>query len=193
MTPDQLLQLKQSIQNLRAPNYGSVKRSGATHQATINWAREIIGEKLEEYKKIEVLDQRARLLRDQIEFVLRRQHEYCFKDQRQAHYRDASILPHEKTNLIFEHMIPVRLLIAGLIQGTVPLELALNSPTCLIRKDSDVLIREAKLHSNITDPWNFWSRYDVLNDLDFITIRKDPVDRLTWDLGQHCTYFNIKI
>jgi hypothetical protein len=186
-----LQQLKESIQELRAPNYGSVKRSGATAVATIEWAREVLTEKLVEYNKIEILDQRARLIRDQMEHTLRRQNDYCFKDQRQSHYRDASILPHEKTNLIFEHMIPIRMLIAGLISGRVPLELALNPPTCLIRAESDALLRKAKVHTTISDPWNFWSRYEVLHDINFVTVRKDVVDVATWNLGTHCEYFKV--
>lgn len=188
-----LAQLQESIRGLHAPNYGKVKRSGLTESVTTQWAREVITAKLEEYNKIEILDQRARLIRDEIEHALRRQNEYCFKDLRQTHYRDASIKPHEKKNLIFEHMIPIRLLIAGLIQGKIPLELALDPPTCLIRVESDRLLRTAKVHDTIKDAWNFWSRYEILNDIQFVTVRKDPVDVNTWDLGTHCTYFNVTL
>ena len=188
-----LAQLQESIRGLHTPNYGKVKRSGLTESVTTQWAREVITAKLEEYNKIEILDQRAKLTRDEIEYALRRQNEYCFKDLRQTHYRDASIKPHEKKNLIFEHMIPIRLLIAGLIQGKIPLELALDPPTCLIRVESDRLLRTAKVHDTIKDAWNFWSRYEILNDIQFVTVSKDPVDVNTWDLGTHCTYFNITL
>jgi len=184
--------LQESVQGLRAPSYGKVQRTGESYVATARWAVRLIKICVRLYRRLERLDQTARLLRDTIEFAVRRYHTYFYEYQRQTHYRDASIGVNETRGLVIEHVIPIRLLIAGLLQDRVPLSLVLNPPMCVIRKDSDDVLEKSGLGDVTPSVWHFWQRYQALN-LTIVTNRNDPVDQSTWDLGTHVKYFSIKL
>jgi len=183
--------LEESVRGLKAPDYGKVQRTGDSYVATDRWARRLISICCRIYRRIDRLDQTARLIRDTIEFAVRRYHGYHFEFRKQTHYRDASILPNETKGLVVEHVIPVRFLIAGLLQNKIPLSLVLNPPICLIRKDSDSVLEDSGFGDTTPDVWWFWRRYQVLNNITIITNKGDVVDTATWNLGTHCDYFNV--
>ena len=89
-------------------------------------------------------------------------------------------------------MIPVRLLIAGLLQNRLPLALVLNPPMCVIRKESDVILEKSGLGDTTPNVWYFWQRYRDLG-ITIVTNRNDPVDQDTWNLGTHVQYFKIQL
>lgn len=183
--------LEESVRDLRTPDYGKVQRTGESYVATQRWAERLIRICVKLYKRIERLDQTARLLRDTIEFAVRRYHDYNFDFRKQTHYRDASIPANETKGLVVEHVIPVRLLMAGLLQDKVPVSLVLNPPICLIRKSDDDILESSGLGDTTPDVWWFWKRYESLG-LDIVTNHGDAVDQSTWNLGTHTTYFKIK-
>lgn len=183
--------LQESVRGLRTPDYGKVQRTGDSYMATQVWAERLIKICLTIYRKIQRLDQTARLLRDTIEFAVRRYHDYNFEYRKQTHYRDASIGSDENTGLVIEHVIPVRILIAGLLQNKLPIKLVLNPPICLIRKVQDNVLESSGLGDVTPDVWWFWQRYECINNVKIVTNRGDVVDVATWNLGTHCDYFNV--
>lgn len=185
-----IIKLEESVRDLRAPDYGKVQRTGESYVATQRWAERLIRICVRLYRRIERLDQTARLLRDTIEFAVRRYHEYNFDFRKQTLYRDASIPAGETLGLVVEHVIPVRILMAGLLQDRVPVQLVLNPPICLIRKASDDILESSGLGDTTPNAWWFWQRYKALG-IDIITNRGDVVDQSTWNLGTHCSYFNL--
>lgn len=186
-----LQQLRESIQGFQPSDYGRVARSGETYVMTERFVRGEIQDALARYRGKDILDQESRLLRDKIDQALRRYHGYAIKERLGkpgAHYRDATIAAGERRGLVFEHVIPVRYLLNALIQDRITIELAMNPPTCILRKRDDVKLERSGLGDSTPDPWNFWRRYQSL-DLSIITHDGTPVDQLSWDLGRHYEYF----
>ena len=186
---DRLL-LEQSVRGFQPPNYGRVQRSGETYLATERFTRRVVRLGVRLYHRIERLDQTARLIRDGIEWALRRYHGYAIKERIQAHYRDATIQAHERRNLVFEHVIPVRYIIALLLQGRISVELAMNPPTCVLRKREDTVLEGLGLGDTTPDVWHFWQRYQALG-IDIVTHDGTTVDQHTWTLGVHMDYFGL--
>lgn len=180
--------LEQQVSGFQSPDYGRVVRDGAAYVATERFVRRGLRLCLAAYRKLERLDQTARLLRDAIDFLLRRYHGYAIKERIRAHYRDSNLQPGEKAD--FEHVIPAATLAALLIQGRISVELAMNPPTCLLKKKHHALLHRQGLANRTPDVWNFWQRYSMLG----VTIETHdgaPVDPSTWNLGTHVKYFKI--
>ena len=185
-----LAQLQESIQGFQPSDYGRVARSGETYVMTERFTRRVVMMAVRMYRRMERLDQTARLLRDLAEWALRRYHGYAIKERIRAHYRDRSIQPHEKQNLVFEHVIPVRYVIGLLLLGRITVEQAMNPPTCTLRKADHDRLEDLHLGDTTPDVWNFWQRYDDLG-LDIVTHDGTAVDQTTWTLGSHVQYFDI--
>ena len=180
--------LESNVKGFAHPDYGRVVRDGAAYVATERFVRRGLRICLALYRKLERLDQTARLLRDAIDFLLRRYHGYAIKERIRAHYRDASLTATDRTD--FEHVIPAALLAALLIQGRISVEMAMNPPTCLLTKKHHALLKKQGLSNRTPDVWNFWQRYAMLG-IKLETHTGDPVDPKTWNLGTHVTYFKI--
>jgi hypothetical protein len=180
--------LEQNVRSFVQPDYGRVVRDGAAYVATERFVRRGLKLCLTLYSRLERLDQTARLLRDAIDFLLRRYHGYCIKERIKAHYRDASLNPGDKAD--FEHVIPAAVLTALLIKGKIPVELAMNPPTCLLRKKHHALLHKQGYGNRTPDVWNFWERYSMLG-IQLETHDGTAVDPATWNLGTHCDYFRI--
>jgi len=186
----ELQHLEESVRGFQPPHYGRVQRTGETYQATERFTRRVIKIGLAFYRRIERLDQTARLTRDVIEWCLRRYHGYSIKERIRAHYLDSTIQPHEKKGIVFEHVIPVRYLVALLLQDRISIEFAMHPPTCLLRKAQDTLLERLGLGDRTPDVWNFWQRYQDLR-INIVTHDGTTVDQSTWDLGQHYRYFQV--
>ena len=188
-----LEQLRESIQGFQPSDYGRVARSGETYVMTERFTRRVVMMAVRMYRRMERLDQTARLLRDLAEWALRRYHGYAIKEKLGkpgAHYRDASIAVNENKGLVFEHVIPVRYLLNALIQDRITIELAMNPPTCILRKQDDVRLEDLGLGDSTPDPWWFWQRYKDLG-LNIITHDGTVVDQSTWNLSHHILHFKI--
>ena len=186
----ELQRLEESVRGFHPPHYGRVQRSGESYQATRQFTERVVTVAVRLYQRIERLDQTARLIRDLIEWALRRYHGYAIKERIRAHYRDRSIQPHEKQNLVFEHVIPVRYVIGLLLLSRITVEQAMNPPTCTLRKADHDRLEDLHLGDTTPDVWNFWQRYDDLG-LDIVTHDGTAVDQTTWTLGSHVQYFDI--
>lgn len=186
----ELQQLQESVRGFQPPGYGRVQRSGESYRATEEYVRREVAEAVARYRDIERLDQSARLLRDKIESALRRYHGYAIKERIRAHYQDSTIQSHEKKGIVFEHVIPVRYLVALLLQDRITVSYAMNPPTCLLRKAQDTMLERLGLGERTPDIWNFWQRYRDL-DIDIVTHDGTAVDQNTWNLGDHYQYFKV--
>ena len=181
-------QLKKNVENFAHPDYGRVGRDGAAYLATERFVKRGLKICLFLYQKIERLDQTARLLRDAIDFLLRRYHGYAIKERIKAHYRDASITSKDKTD--FEHVIPAALIGALLIQGRISVNMAMNPPTCLVKKADHARLKKLGLSHKTPDIWFFWKRYEALG-IKIETHNGESVDS-EWNLGTHYKFFNVK-
>jgi hypothetical protein len=180
--------LEDNVRGFTSPDYGRVVRDGAAYVATERFVRRGLRVCLYAYRKLERLDQTARLLRDAIDFLLRRYHGYAIKERIRAHYRDADLKPGEKAD--FEHVIPAATLAALLIQDLISVELAMNPPTCLLKKKHHSLLHKQGLANRTPDVWDFWQRYSMLG-IRLETHDGTVIDPKTWNLGTHVTYFKI--
>lgn len=180
--------LEESVRGFQAPEYGRVQRSGDSYVATERFTRRVVSIGVRLYQRIERLDQTARLIRDLIEWALRRYHGYAIKERIRAHYRDATIRAHEKTGLVFEHVIPVRYIMALLLQGRITVAQAMNPPTCLLRKAQDTQLEKQGLGDSTPDVFYFWQRYRDLG-ITVVTYDGAAVDQNTWTLWDHLERF----
>ena len=180
--------LQENVQGFVHPDYGRVQRDGPAYRATERFTRRGLKLCLMMYRKLNRLDQTARLLRDAIDFLLRRYHVYAIKEQFRAHYRDANLGTKDKVD--FEHVIPLANIIALLIQNKISIDLAMNPPTCLLSRRHHAQLKKLGLADRTPDVWNFWQRYAMLG-IQLETHTGDPVDPKTWNLGTHVTHFKI--
>lgn len=163
-----------------------VSRNGQSYKETEQFINQELVRYLAMYGKITRMNQTARLIRDQIDNLIRRYHDYVIQGRYQAHYRERGIITKEGN--VFEHVIPAKTVRNLLIGQRITITQALNSPTCLISVSSDRILRENKLSKKTPNPWMFWSRYKILG-IDIETYDGTKIDQSTWNLQTHWDYF----
>lgn len=166
-----------------------VTRNGQSYMETETFIVKELQRYLDQYKRITRMNQTARLLRDQIDNLIRRYHEYVIQGTYQAHYRQAGVIG--KRGNVFEHVIPAKTVRNMLIAGHLTITQALNSPTCIISRDCDTVLRTNKMSKKTPNAWWFWQRYSIL-DIKIETFDGTCVDQAIWDLGRHWDYFDVK-
>lgn len=182
--------LQESVSTFRPINHGRVIRNGESYVQAERFIRARLEEAVTEYSTITETNQTARLLRDQIDFLLRRYHNYCIKDRIGAHYRQAGLKHDDPTD--FEHVLPASVVRDLLIFGRITVEQAMNPPTCQLHRSQHQALAEAGMASKTPDIWNFWSRYAAL-DIEIITHDNTKIDTDQWNLGDHYKYFNVTV
>ena len=180
--------LKQLVESFRKNAYKRVQRSDQSYKQTNDFTVNELERLLEMYRACIEENQEARLIRDSIEHHVRRYHEYSIRGNFGGHYRQFGV---DEKNCVFEHIIPANNVVAMLIEGCLTINQALNTPTCLITKPDDVVLRESGLGSSSPDNWNFFKRYKVLNSK-FRTYNGTVIEDLdTWTLQDHFDLFGI--
>jgi hypothetical protein len=178
--------LKENIRNFRQPVYVRTIRSPETYQATKEYTYCKLSELVEKYRSTKNNEQTARLIRDDIDFALRRYHEYCIKQNFDAHYIEVGL----EGNGIFEHMIPASVVRDLLIAETITSEQACNVPTCKLSKENDDSLREKGWVSKTPNIYNFWERYEYCFETAGKFTTWDGVDASSIEnLDQHFNYF----
>jgi hypothetical protein len=165
-----------------------VKRSGQTYDQTYRFVHRALKICLFVYRRLTVADQTARLVRDTMDFLLRRYHGYCIKEHIGAHYREVGIRAGDKTD--FEHVIPANLARDMLIHDCITIDEALNIPTCVLRRKHHKQLHEDSLGATTPDIAYFWRRYDGLK-IQVETHDGTKIDMAVWTLENHYKYFNI--
>ena len=148
------------IESFRKQKYKKVERNDYAYRQTEDFTVVELARLLEMYQAKIEQDQEARLIRDAMDHHIRRYHGYSIEGKIGAHYRQLGV---DEGNCIFEHIIPATNVLAMLIEGRLTIKQALNTPTCLIKKEDDVILRTSGLGSSSPDNWNFFKRYSVLN------------------------------
>jgi hypothetical protein len=180
--------LSERLKGFKPIKYTRVTRDGASYAQTEVFVRRALRLCLWTYKRLESANQTARLLRDVIDFVLRRYHGYCIKEKLGAHYREVGLKPNDKVD--FEHVLPAALARDLLIHDRISIDEALNVPTCMISRKKHKKLNSKKLASTTPDPYNFWTRYEILN-IKIETHDSTEVDMATWNLDSHYQYFKV--
>jgi hypothetical protein len=179
--------LKESLDQFTAPVYGKTKRSADTYRTVAAYCTKNINRLVEEYRAVENDQQLLREIRNDIDYYLRRYHEYCIKqrDGMQAHYHE--IGADEDTD--FEHLIPASRIRDLLLNGTITVQQALNAPTVKLSRDKHAELKDAGWASATPDMWLPFRRYSQVFAATFETHDGVSVDPTTWTLERHFDYF----
>lgn len=183
-----LLEQRKLMENFKDIEPARVQRNGQAYVDTDEFIRPELERYLTMYRELDQISQRGRLIRDQIDNLIRRYHDYVIAGKMVAHYRQVGC--RKKEGNVFEHVIPARTIRNMLIQGSITLNQALNAPTCIIVPKKNKMLSKAKRTKSTPNAWFFWQRYDIL-DIEIETYDGTAVDQTTWDFAKHCDYFKI--
>ena len=185
-----MVSLKESMQGFVQTNPTNVKRNGDSYDKTHKFVNRVLQFSVFAYSRLKSLDMTARLLRDLMDWALRRYHEYCILQNFGAHYREVGVKV--KKGNVFEHVFPARLARDLLIHGIFNREQAMNVPTCLLSKKKDELLNK-KYSKTTPDPYYFFRRYELgIPGVKIETIHGHPVDLHNWTMDDHFKLFNIQ-
>lgn len=165
-----------------------VKRGGASYDATYRFCVRGLKLCVWMYRRLKVEDQTARLIRDVMDFLLRRYHGYSIKENIGAHYREKGLAHDAKTE--FEHVIPASVARDLLLFDRLTVDEALNIPTCQLGRANHKKLNSTRLGSTTPDIYWFWQRYQSLG-IQIETHDGTNVDMSTWNLDTHYNYFKV--
>lgn len=179
--------LQESLNRFTAPVYGKTQRSPATYKTLADRCKQKLAELKKEYAEVENDQQLLREIRNDIDYYLRRYHEYCIKqrDGMGAHYHERGA--DEETD--FEHLIPAARIRDLLLAGVITVEQALNAPTVKLSRAKHAQLKEAGWASHTPDMWFPFRRYSQVFNAVYETHDGTPIDPETWSLEQHFEYF----
>lgn len=163
-----------------------VRRGGASYDATYKFCVRGINLCVWMYRRLKVEDQTARLIRDVMDFLLRRYHNYAIKENIGAHYYEKGLAL--KAKVEFEHVIPASVARDLLLFDRLTVDEALNIPTCRLSAKNHKKLNSTKLGSTTPDIYWFWQRYQDLG-IELETHDGTTVDTTTWNLDTHYDYF----
>lgn len=179
--------LKESLQQFTAPVYSKTKRSAATYSTVAQHCTTHLERLVEEYKAVRNDQQLLREIRNDIDYYLRRYHEYCIKqrDNMGAHYHEVGA--DEDTD--FEHLIPASRIRDLLLASAISVTQALNAPTVKLSRVKHAQLKDAGWSSQTPDMWLPFRRYSQVFTAQFETHDGKSIDPDTWTLEQHFEYF----
>ena len=140
-----------------------------------------------EYRGVKNNQQLLREIRNDIDYYLRRYHEYCIKqrDGMSAHYHEVGA----DKDTDFEHLIPAARVRDLLLAGVITVVQALNAPTVKLSRAKHAQLKEAGWASTTPDMWLPFRRYSQVFSATFETHDGTTVDLESWTLEQHFNYF----
>lgn len=181
--------LQQLVESFSPVAYSRVQRGDRSYRETYDLTVHELDRLVAEYKNLQSVGQTARLIRDSIDHWIRRYHGYAVGGSIGAHYTEVGV---DKANCVFEHVIPAAKVRDMLLQGVLTVNQALNTPTCLISKRNDEILREEGHVSSSPDYWNFFKRYEMFDEAKFVTYIGEEIPNPSgWTLGKHFEYFKI--
>lgn len=182
------MNLKESLDQFIPPVYGKTKRSAETYQTVARRCMTKISDLVEEYRSTRNDQQLLREIRNDIDYYLRRYHEYCIKQREgmTAHYVESGA----DDEVDFEHLIPASRVRDLLLAGCISVAQALNAPTVTLSRAKHRQLREAGWASATPDMWHPFCRYSQVFDADFCTYDGTKIDPESWTLEKHYEYFN---
>jgi hypothetical protein len=182
--------LQKLVEGFAPVAYSRVQRGDKSYKETFELTVSELERLVIMYKGLTEVGQTARLVRDSIDHWIRRYHGYAIEGSIGAHYTEVGV---DRANCVFEHVIPAAKVRDMLLQGVLTVKQALNTPTCLISKRNDDILREEGHVSSSPDYWYFFKRYEVFDDAQFVTYNGEVVKDLSkWTLEDHYKFFIIE-
>jgi hypothetical protein len=179
--------LKESLTSFTAPIYGKTTRSPATYNTLARRCTEKITQLTKEYRNVKNDQQLLREIRNDIDYYLRRYHEYCIKQRNGMAGHDHDIGADSDTD--FEHLIPAARIRDLLLAGSISVEQALNAPTVRLSRAKHQQLKEAGWASSTPDMWLPFRRYSQVFAAEFATYDGTRIDTEKWTLEDHFAYF----
>jgi hypothetical protein len=140
-----------------------------------------------EYHAVENDQQLLREIRNDIDYYLRRYHEYCIeqRDGMRAHYHEIG----SDDDTDFEHLIPASRIRDLVLANAITVEQALNAPTVVLSRAKHRALKEAGWAAKTPDMWLPFRRYSQVFQAQYQTHDGVLVDPESWTLARHYEYF----
>lgn len=179
--------LKESLDQFVAPVYGKTQRSAETYRTVANYCKRNLARLFEEYRAVRNDQQLLREIRNDIDYYLRRYHEYCIqqRDGMKAHYHEVGA----DEECDFEHLIPAARIRDLLLGGNITVEQALNAPTVRLSRVKHMALKDAGWAAKTPNMWLPFERYTNVFEASYETHDGTAIDPKTWTLEQHFEYF----
>lgn len=179
--------LKEALENFSPPIYGKTKRTAATYKTVAQHCTSHLDRLIGEYLMIKNDQQWLREVRNDIDYYLRRYHEYCIKqrDGMKAHYHEVDA----DEDCDFEHLIPAARIRDLLLAGVITTEQALNAPTVRLSRAKHAELKDAGWASHTPDMWLPFTRYANVFTATYQTHDGTAINPATWTLADHYKYF----
>lgn len=181
------MNLQESLQHFVAPVYGKTARTPDTYRTVAAHCTKHIERLVEEYHAVVNDQQLLREIRNDIDYYLRRYHEYCIKqrDGMLAHYHEIGA----DDDCDFEHLIPAARIRDLLLAQSITTEQALNAPTVRLSRSKHAALKDAGWASQTPNMWLPFERYTNVFEAKYQTHDGTAIDPLTWTLEKHYNYF----
>lgn len=182
-----MMNLQESLQRFVAPVYGKTARTPDTYRTVATRCSRQLDHLVVEYHNVENDQQLLREIRNDIDYCLRRYHEYCIRqrDGMLAHYHEVNA----DAECDFEHLIPAARIRDLLLAGIINIEQALNAPTVRLSRSKHALLKEAGWASQTPDMWLPFVRYTNIFSARYQTHDGVDIDPMSWSLEDHFNYF----
>jgi len=179
--------LKESLEQFIAPVYGKTQRTPETYKTVARHCSKHIARLVEEYRAVENDQQLLREIRNDIDYYLRRYHEYCIqqRDGMKAHYHEVNA----DADCDFEHLIPAARIRDLLLAGSITVKQALNAPTVRLSRTKHHALKDAGWASKTPDMWLPFKRYTNVFEATYQTHDGTAINPETWTLQDHFDYF----
>ena len=179
--------LKESLDKFITPIYGKTKRTTETYQAVAQHCQQHLVHLVTEYHRVSNNQQLLREIRNDMDYYLRRYHEYCIqqRDGMLAHYHEIGA----DDDCDFEHLIPAARIRDLLLFGIITVEQALNAPTVRLSRAKHMALKDAGWASKTPNMWLPFERYTNVFISTYQTHDGTAIDPLTWTLEKHYNYF----
>lgn len=177
---------KTLIENFVPPVYSKTPRNTNSYRATYRYCSRRLTDILELYRGSTNDQQTLRLIRDDMDNLLRRFHGYAIKENIGAHYREQGA----DQDCDFEHLVPASRVRDMMIAGVLTVEQALNCPTVTLSRSKHYALKEAGWGSQTPSVWLPFHRYLQVFDVGFETYDGESIDARTWSLDDHYQRFD---
>lgn len=181
------MNLQESLQRFIAPVYGKTARTPDTYRTVASRCIGQLERLVSEYHAVKNDQQLLREIRNDIDYYLRRYHEYCIKqrDNMMAHYHEVNA----DADCDFEHLIPAARIRDLLLADIITTQQALNAPTVRLSRSKHAELKEAGWASQTPDMWLPFTRYTNIFTAKYQTHDGIDIDPTTWTLQDHYNYF----
>jgi len=179
--------LKESIDKFVPPVYTKTQRTVDTYKTVASYCTRNLDRLVAEYMTVQNDRQLLREIRNDIDYYLRRYHEYCIeqRDGMKAHYHEQNA----DEECDFEHLIPASRIRDLLLSGSITVVQALNAPTVRLSRAKHMALKDAGWASKTPDMWCPFKRYTNVFSANYQTHDGTVIDPDTWTLEDHYKYF----